>query len=128
MTFLYLDLHYVILIHDSIIESRWWLAWTKDEQQIESTLQHIQNNDYYPELIDKVTHLFFWLCKFHCFNDWNKRTTLSVTKVFLEMNWHTLDDFLINMEDIIVDVADDKISKEKLHEILYFYINEKDLT
>jgi len=32
------------------------------------------------------------------------------------------------MEDIIVDVADDKISKEKLHEILYFYINEKDLT
>ena len=52
----------------------------------------------------------------------------QLLRYLLEINWHTLNDFLINMEDIIVDVAGDKISKEGLHKILYFYINEKNIT
>ena len=32
-------------------------------------LDHIQNDDYYPDFVDKLTHLFFCSNKFHCFND-----------------------------------------------------------
>jgi hypothetical protein len=32
-------------------------------------LEHIQNDDYYPDLQDKLTHLVFAVAKFHCFND-----------------------------------------------------------
>ena len=34
--------------------------------QLESVLQNIQNDDYYPEFIDKITHLFYCTCQFHC--------------------------------------------------------------
>lgn len=63
----------ILEIHENILNTYWWLKWVNDQQQIESILQHIQNNKYYPSFIDKTTHLFFWLIKFHCFIDWNKR-------------------------------------------------------
>ena len=34
---------------------------------LESVLQNIQNDIYYPTFADKITHLFFCICKFHCF-------------------------------------------------------------
>ncbi len=49
----------------------------KDQGQIESVLQNIQNDLYYPEFEDKLTHLFFALNKFHCFHDGNKRIAIS---------------------------------------------------
>lgn len=35
--------------------------------KLESVLGHIQNDDYYPTFEEKLTHLFFCACKFHCF-------------------------------------------------------------
>mgnify|MGYP006874849085 CR=1 FL=1 len=35
-----------------------------DFGKIESVLTHIQNDDYYPTFVDKLTHLFFCVCKF----------------------------------------------------------------
>ena len=40
-----------------------------DTGKLESVLAHIQNDDYYPTFIDKLTHLFFCTCEFHCFAD-----------------------------------------------------------
>ena len=40
-----------------------------DFGKIESVLMHIQNDDYYPTFVDKLTHLFFCVCKFHSFED-----------------------------------------------------------
>jgi len=57
----YIPLEKVIEIHDNILKIYWWLAWIKDRQQIKSVLQHIQNNEYYPTLLEKSTHLFFGL-------------------------------------------------------------------
>ena len=36
-----------------------------DRNRLDSVLNHIQNDDYYPEFVDKLTHLFFCICKFH---------------------------------------------------------------
>ena len=44
-----------------------------DLGRLESVVQNIKNDDYYPNFVDKLTHLFFCTCKFHCFVDGNKR-------------------------------------------------------
>ncbi len=119
---LYLDYDFVLKIHDRILEIEVWLPWTKDPQQIQSILQHVQNDEYYPSISLKATHLLFSICKFHCFNDGNKRTSLVCTKIFLEINWFETGEFLVNMEDIIVEVARGKIEKHELWEILFDYV------
>ncbi len=42
-----------------------------DIGRLKSVLAHIQNDDYYPNFVDKITHLFFCVCKFHAFVDGN---------------------------------------------------------
>ena len=70
-------------IHDNIIKQTGGISGILNLDQIDSVLSHIQNDDYYPEFIDKVTHLFYSLCKFHPFLDGNKRTALAVAAYFL---------------------------------------------
>lgn len=43
-----------------------------DFGRLESVLYNIQNDDWYPTFVDKLTHLFFCTCQFHCFADGNK--------------------------------------------------------
>ncbi len=110
----YLELNDILLIHNEILNKYWWLKWVKDPQQIESVLQHIQNNEYYSDILEKSCHLFFWLVKFHCFNDWNKRTSIWAISVFWEVNWIEIPDLYVKLEDIAIWVAKSEISKEDL--------------
>ena len=110
----YLDLKDVLLIHNEILKKYWWLAWVKDEQQIWSVLQHIQNDEYYKWIIEKSCHLFFWIIKFHCFNDWNKRTSIWVLSIFWETNNINIPDLFVKLEDIAIWVAKWEITKEEL--------------
>ena len=59
-----------------------------DTGKLDSVLQHIQNDDYYPSFLDKLVHLFFCSCKFHCFTDGNKRIAITLSALFLLKN-HT---------------------------------------
>lgn len=36
-----------------------------DSGRLESVLQNIQNDDYYPTFEEKLAHLFYCVCKFH---------------------------------------------------------------
>ena len=95
----------------------------KNPQQIQlfdSALQQIQNDDYYPCFIDKLTHLIFACVKFHPFLDGNKRTALLVARTFIVMNHREMlpTNFYQQLEDVIVDLAANRISKEHLQEIL----------
>jgi len=58
--------------------------------KLESVLQHIQNDDYYPTFEDKLTHLVFSTNKFHCFEDGNKRLSISVGAHFLLSNGNSI--------------------------------------
>ena len=51
---LYFDVSYAIEVHDWIIEQSGGLAGTRDIGQLKSPLEHIQNDDYYPEIEDKL--------------------------------------------------------------------------
>ncbi len=91
-----------------------------DLGRLESVLQHIQNDDYYPEFVDKLTHLFYCTCEFHCFEDGNKRLAITLSAYFLLLNGYmsVAKDFFVITENISYHVAAGRINKELLHRIL----------
>ncbi|RYJ44493.1 type II toxin-antitoxin system death-on-curing family toxin [Flavobacterium beibuense] len=124
----YFDANYVISIHEKILDLSGGTKGVKNFGNIDSPLNHIQNDDYYPTFEDKLTHLVFCLNKFHAFNDGNKRTSIAIGAFFLEVNGLEMfvDKFIIEMENIAVTVADNIIDKELLYEIIFSVINDTD--
>lgn len=118
----YLSLQEAQILHDDIIDEIGGLKDINSQQigLLESALVQIQNDEYYPHFLDKLTHLFFACVKFHPFLDGNKRTTIYLAKAFIKLNYAELlpDDFYQNLEDIVVSVAEGKITEEQLREIL----------
>lgn len=95
-----------------------------DLGRLVAVLDHIQNDDYYPTIEAKLTHLFFCITKFHCFQDGNKRTAIVASAHMLLLNGYLycVKQFLHEMENVCVQVADDTISKELLGEIIAAHI------
>ncbi len=91
-----------------------------DFGKLESVLYNIQNDDWYPTFVDKLTHLFFCTCQFHCFEDGNKRLAITLSTLFLLLNGHMsiAATFLSKTENISLNVAASKIDKELLHRIM----------
>ena len=120
MAVIYFNAEYAIGVHDTIIDVSGGLTGIKDKGQLESILEHIQNDLYYPEFEDKLTHLMFAVNKFHAFNDGNKRSSIGLAAYFLSINGyeHLIEHFIKEMENIVVWVAEGKISKDLLHQIL----------
>ena len=115
-TILYFDVAHAIREHDWIIEHSGGMAGVKDEGQLSSVLEHIQNDLYYPSFEEKLNHLVFAINKFHAFNDGNKRSSLVLGAYFLELNGYDycVKKFVQEMENIVVWLAEGKISKELL--------------
>lgn len=126
--FIYFNVEYVIKLHDWIIENTGGLAGVKDIGLIESPIEHIQNDWYYPELEDKLTHLVYSISKNHAFHDGNKRSSIGIGSYFLELNGfdYLVSRFVIQMEDIIVYVAGNKVNKELLKKKIYSILYEDD--
>jgi len=97
-----------------------------DIGRLESVLTHIQNDLYYPDFIDKLTHLFFCANKFHCFEDGNKRIAISLGAQFLLLNGYVFiaPRFIREMENISYHLAAGKIEKELLHDIIQAIIED----
>lgn len=91
-----------------------------DFGRLESVLCNIQNDDWYPTFVDKLTHLFFSTCQFHCFADGNKRLAITLSTLFLLLNGYLsiAQTFLAKTETISLNVAAGKIDKNLLHKIL----------
>jgi len=120
MSYIYFDIEHAIRTHDFIIENSGGTAGIIEIGKIESVLEHIQNDVYYPEFEDKLTHLVFSVNKFHAFSDGNKRTSIALGAYLLGINGidYCIDKFIIEMENIAVYVADNKIDKDLLKEII----------
>ena len=63
MAFRYFSVEFTIEVHDNIIRESGGFMGIRDGGLIDSTLDHVQNDFYYPELEDKVTLWFFHLTK-----------------------------------------------------------------
>lgn len=130
MTFFYFTVEYAVKTHDKIIEISGGAHGIKDIGHLESILTHIQNDDYYPELEDKLTHLVFSVIKNHSFTDGNKRSSIALGAFFLELNGmdSILPKFITEMENFTVYVADNRIEKELLFEIISSIIYEDEFS
>lgn len=91
-----------------------------DLGRLDSVLQNIQNDTYYPTFADKLTHLFYCTCEFHCFADGNKRLAIALCAHFLLLNGYmaVAKSFFTVMENISYHVAAGKIDKDLLHRIM----------
>lgn len=126
---IYLTLDQAIKTHSNTVEvSGGGALGILDIEQLGSVLEHIQNDDYYPTFEDKLTHLFFGACKFHCFQDGNKRIAISLTAQMLLLNgyMYCLKAFFSKMENISYHVAAGSIDKALLREFIAAVINEED--
>ena len=119
MSWVYLTLEQAIEIHGKTVEvSGGGSTGQLEIGKLEGVLDHIQNDDYYPTFDAKLTHLFFCACKFHCFQDGNKRIAITLCAQMLLLNGYlrSVHGFIRESENISYHVAAGKISKELLGE------------
>lgn len=121
MSIFYLTLEQAVEVHQKTIEvSGGGAPGHLNLGKLESVLQHIQNDSYYPSFEDKLTHLFFSACKFHCFQDGNKRIAITLCAQMLLLNGYLYcsGHFIRKMENISYHVAAGNIDKDLLREVI----------
>ena len=127
---LYFDVVHALKTHDWIIEQSGGLAgiYPDGKDKLKSVLEHIQNDLYYPAFEDKLTHLVYSVNKLHAFCDGNKRTSLALGAYFLKLNGYDycVKKFVLEMENIVVWLAENKISKELLCKLMTSIIENED--
>jgi death-on-curing protein len=117
----YLTLEQAIDVHRKTVEvSGGGALGHLDLGLLEGVLEHIQNDDYYPTFEDKLTHLFFSACKFHCFQDGNKRIAITLAAQMLLFNGYLYcaGTFIREMENISYHVAAGRIDKNLLLDLI----------
>lgn len=124
---IYLTLDQAIDVHRKTVEvSGGGSLGHLELDKLESVLNFTRNDDYYPTLADKLTHLFFCACKFHCFADGNKCIAITLCAQMLLLNGYLYcaGRFLREMENISYHVAAGNIDKDLLKEIIEACLNE----
>lgn len=124
----YFDTSSAVREHDKIIEKSGGSPGINNLGLLESPLEHIQNDWYYPEFHHKLTHLVFSINKSHVFTDGNKRSSIALGAYFLELNGYgyLVKKFVREMENIVVWVAEGKIEKDLLCDLIESLIYEDD--
>jgi len=130
MAFIYFDFDYAVKEHDYIIEHSGGMTGAKNLGLLHATLDFVQDDNYYPELEDKVAYLFYSINKNHAFNDGNKRSSIALSAYFLEINGldHLVSKFISSTENVAVDVADNIIDRDLLKEIIASIIYDEDFS
>lgn len=117
----YITLEEACEIHRKTVDySGGGLIQSRELGTLDGVLKNIQIDSYYPTIVDKLTHLFFCVCEFHCFADGNKRLAITLCTQFLLLNGYLniARDFIPKIENISYYVAAGKISKNLLHQIM----------
>lgn len=119
----------IIEIHQKTVEiSGGGSLGILNTNSLEAALEHIQNDDYYPTFVDKLTHLFFVANKSHCFQDGNKRIAIALGMKFLVNNGYFLvvQKFAEKMEMVSYQLAAGRIDKALLGQIMNSILYEED--
>jgi len=126
--FFYFDVPHAVSVHDLIIDESGGSAGINNLSLLESPLEHIQNDLYYPNMGDKLTHLVYSINKNHAFTDGNKRSSIVLGAYFLELNGynHLTSMFIRRMENITVWLAAGAIDKDLLFDIITSIVYEDD--
>lgn len=125
MIFVYIDVNQALEIHDKIIEISGGVDGLSNKNGLLSPIEFVKDDFYYPTFELKLTHLVFSIIKNHAFNDGNKRSAIGLGAMFLELNGLTalIPKFIIELENIVVYVAANVITKELLLKIINSILN-----
>lgn len=95
---------------------------------LESALDLIQNDDYYPTFKDKLVHLIWSINRNHAFSDGNKRLSITLGVQFLSLNGYLycIKRFLAEMENISYHLAAGRIEKELLAQLIQSILDGED--
>ncbi len=95
---------------------------------LESALELIKNDDYYPTFEDKLVHLVWSVNRNHAFSDGNKRLSITLGVQFLSLNGYLycIERFLHEMENISYHLAAGHIGKDLLTEIIHSFLENED--
>lgn len=118
---LYITYEEVMDVYKKTIEkSGGGLSGVLDKGKIESIIEFIQNDDYYPDFVSKLNYLVFRFCSGHCFQDGNKRVALTLGAYFLHKNGHywAAVVFMKRLEAIIYHIAAGSVDQELSHQIM----------
>lgn len=118
----YLTLEQVLEMHDAFIEKFGGLKGIRDNNLLLSALETPKaamfGIDLYPSVYDKAAAYLYHIVQNHPFNDGNKRTGFGTAYLFLKANKIPIlfDDE--SYENLVVEVAKGKATKE---DISYFF-------
>jgi death on curing protein len=129
MAYRYLTIEQAIDTHALTVEkSGGGALGVLEIDKLESVLGHIQNDDYYSTFEEKLTHLFFCACKFHCFQDGNKRIAITLCAQMLLFNGYLYcsTHFIREAENISYHVAAGNISKDLLGRWITAILNSEE--
>lgn len=132
MKYNYVSLKLAIEVHDLIINLSGGRSGELNIEYLESTLTHVKNDEYYSSIEEKITYLVYSIAMNHAFVDGNKRSAITIAMVFIVINIENskslANKFVKEMENVVVQVANKKITKELLYEIINSLLNEEDFS
>ena len=121
VAFIYITVEQAVAVHLRTIEvSGGGAHGLLDDGPLIGALEQIQNDNWYPTLEAKLTHLVFATNRNHCFRDGNKRIAIALGALFIQLNGYTfyVPLFLRFMENISQHLAHGLIDKDLLTEII----------
>ncbi|AFZ26147.1 death-on-curing family protein [Cylindrospermum stagnale PCC 7417] len=118
----------VLSIHDKQLRLYGGLPGIRDEGSLESAISAPQatfgGEFLYPTIVEQAATYLFNINKNHAFIDGNKRVSFAVMVTFLNMNDYKINKEGKEAEELTIQVADNKVNKQELIEILKDCITE----
>ncbi|HJE83840.1 type II toxin-antitoxin system death-on-curing family toxin [Megasphaera sp. ASD88] len=95
------------------------------ESAVSTPFQTFGGQELYPSLLDKAARLCYGLAKNHPFRDGNKRSAVHSMLVFLYINEIELEYTQLELEEMIIAVADNRMSSDELKDWIEKRIQKK---
>ena len=122
----FVNIELAIAIHDDLIDTFGGSLGIREISLLESALAQPQAS-FFETLLHKTIEeqaaaYLYHICKNHPFIDGNKRTALGVMEAFLGLNGWELNMSDQDLENLVLDVANDRLDKSSITEILKKYL------
>lgn len=118
----YLSVEEVIDMHDAFLKEFGGLQGIRDINLLMSALETPKGTmfgqDLHPTIFDKAAAYLYHIVCNHPFNDGNKRTGFGATLLFLKANSVPIKFDKKKYENLVVEVAKGKITKEEIARFL----------
>ena len=127
----YISYEEVLNVYAKTIEhSGGGFSGIRDEGNIKSVLEFVENDLYYPSFTDKLAFIISRFCTGHFFNDGNKRISLTLGVYFLHKNGYYWEATILmkKAEAIIYHLATGNIDNDFFKEWLSCFMSGVDLS